>query len=277
MLIKNAKRWAPYSSDGYWVALIAFVIAFSVRYVLHDYLGPLMPFVTFLIAVLLIEYRYGMGPSITLAAVSIPVGMYFFVPPYNALSLEDTQTTDLLLTFGDAATMGLGIALIESLQRSRYEARLLAEVARTRYEVLLRSEGERQSAVASARQTREHFRTFASTVGDVLYMKRVGGGFEYVSDVLAEMSGVAADKLTGGQWLTIMHPEDAAAVGEQMEQALESRQTVLSEFRLRTAAGDYAQFEGKVSAMEDERGLMVRWTGGLRAPDAEPLSQSDQP
>ena len=265
MLIKNAKRWAPAGGKGYAMALLAFAMAFSLRYALHNFLDPLLPYLTFFIAVMIIQYQYGLGPALLVVVISIPTGMYFFIPPYNTLSFAGTEVSDLLEIMNNAATSGLGIMLVESLQRSRYEARLLAEVARTRYEVLLRSESERQSAVASARLTREHFRTFTSTVGEVLYMRRVGGGFEYVSDVLAEISGILAVDLMGGVWLSVMHPEDAATIQEQILQLQADRQPALSEFRWRTASGEYVVFEGKLSVMEDDRGLVLRWTGSMQA------------
>ena len=264
MQIKNARRWAPAGGVGYVAALVAFLAAFLLRFALHGLLGPLLPYLTFLVAVLLVEYCYGLGPAILLIVISIPVGMYFFVPPYNTLAIGEVETSDIMSILGYVSVMGVCLALIESLQRSRYEARLLAEVSRTRYEVLLRSESERQSAIASARQTREHFHTFTASVGEVLYMKRVGGGFEYVNDVLAKLSGTSAENLTGGRWLSVMHPEDAASIEEQMVQVLETQQPALSEFRLRTATGNYVPFEGKLSTMEDESGLVIRWTGGVQ-------------
>ena len=222
MLIKNAKRWAPAGGKGYAMALLAFAIAFSLRYALHNFLDPLLPYLTFFIAVMIIQYQYGLGPALLVVVISIPTGMYFFIPPYNTLSFAGTEVSDLL-------------------------------------------ESERQSAVASARLTREHFRTFTSTVGEVLYMRRVGGGFEYVSDVLAEISGILAVDLMGGVWLSVMHPEDAATIQEQILQLQADRQPALSEFRWRTASGEYVIFEGKLSVMEDDRGLVLRWTGSMQA------------
>lgn len=272
MQIKNAKRWAPSGLIGYFAALGAVAFAFLIRYELQAQLGSLLPFASFAIVVLLVQTRYGSWPSTFALALSIPIGLYFFIPPYETFDIFAADLSDILAVLGYAVTMGLAIFIIESLQRTRYEARLLAEVSRTRYEVLLRSESERQSAVTQARQSRDHFRTFANSVGEVVYMKRVGGGFEYVSDVLTKFSGVPTDSLIGGNWLTVMHPEDAASIEEQIAQITESRQSTLSEFRLRMANGLYIVFEGKMSAMEDERGLTLRWTGGpLEAGDADAL------
>ncbi len=272
MRIKNAKRWAPSGPVGYFVALGALLAAFLIRYELQAQLGSLVPFGSFSIVVLWVQTRYGAWRSMFALALSIPVGLYFFVPPYETFDIFAADLSDILAVLGYAITMGLAIFIIESLQRARYESKLLAEVSRTRYEVLLRSESERQSAVTQARQSRDHFRTFANNVGEVVYMKRMGGGFEYVSDVLAKFSGVPADDLIGDNWLTVMHPEDAASIAEQIAQITESRQSTLSEFRLRMANGLYIVFEGKMSAMEDERGLTLRWTGGpLEAGDADAL------
>ncbi len=262
MRIKNAKRWAPPGLTGYFVALCSILAAFLIRYELQEQLGALLPFAGFAIAVLLVQYRYGISPALFAMMLSTPIGLFFFIPPYETFDIFAAELSDIVSVTSYIAIMGLAIFIIESLQRTRYEARLLAEVSRTRYEVLLRSESERQSAVTQARQSRDHFRTFANNVGEVVYMKRMGGGFEYISDVVSKLSGVPAENLIGGNWLTVMHPEDAASIEEQIVQITESRQSTLSEFRLRTATGVYIVFEGKMSAMDDERGLTLRWTGG---------------
>lgn len=263
-MIKNAKRWAPSGGRGYAISLSAFIIAFLLRYGLQSTVGGLVPYATFFVATLLIEYRYGLGPAVLLASLSLPAGIYSFIAPFNTFSFNGVGLSDVLSIAGDVATMGLGIALIEMLQRARYESRLLAEVASTRYEVLLRSESERQLAVMTERLTRDHFNTFTNSVGEVLYMKRVGGGLEYVGSKLAEISGRPAESLIGGQWLTAMHPDDATSVDEQMTQVIENNQPVLSEFRLRNQNNEYVLFEGKLSAMQDERGTVLRWTGGIK-------------
>ena len=266
MLIRNAKRWAPHGIRGYVVALAAFFVAFLLRYATHSILDDGIPFLMFLVGSLLVQYRYGLGPSILIAVLGIPTGFYFFVKPYNSASLSETELSDIFVTFGYLIAFAVGIGLIELLQRARYESKLLAEVARTRYEVLLRSESERQSAVAQARETREHFRTFTASVGEVLYMRRVGGGFEYVHPLLAQITGRNVEDLMGGRWVEAMDPDDAIVIAEQIAVVADTRQPTLSEFRLRGVDGKLVALEGKLSAMEDERGVVVRWTGGLQTP-----------
>jgi PAS domain S-box-containing protein len=268
MHIKNAKRWAPEGVEGYFVALFAFLAVFAVRYAASDALDDSIPFLGFLIAAMLIQYRYGLGPSMMVLVLGFPTGFYYFVKPFGSFSLAETSLGDIFVTLGNIAAFAVGVGLIEQLQRARFSLRLLGEVAKSRYEILLRSEAERQSAVAQARASREHFRTFTATVGEVLYMKRVGGGFEYVNEMLASRSGTPAEDLLGGNWTSVMHPEDAALITEQMAQVIESRQTSLSEFRLRLADGSYAVFEGSLSVMADERGVVIRWTGNPQQPIA---------
>ncbi|MEO8383838.1 MAG: PAS domain-containing protein [Betaproteobacteria bacterium] len=264
MLIKNAKRWAPQGMRGYVVALTAFFVAFLLRYATHSVLDDAIPFLMFLVGALLVQYRYGLGPSILIALLGIPTGFFFFVKPYNSVSYAGADLSDIFVTIGYLVAFAVGIGLIELLQRARYESKLLAEVARTRYEVLLRSESERQSAVAQARETREHFRTFTASVGEVLYMRRVGGGFEYVHPLLAQITGRNVEDLMGGRWVEAMYPEDALLIQEQIALVADSRQPTLSEFRLLGTDGKLVALEGRLSAMEDERGVVVRWTGGLQ-------------
>ncbi len=261
MHIKNTRRWAPSGIHGYLIALAGCSMALGIRLSLHGILGPSLPFLTFLLAAFLVEYRYGLGPAILLSVLSLPLGLYYFVPPFGSLDLFATELSDIFTTIGYFMVIGLGIVLIETLQRARYGSRLIADVSRSRYEILLRAESERQSALAAARLSREHFQTFAAYVGDVIYMKRVGGGFEYINDLLAKKADVLAESLIGGNWLSIMHPDDADIVAEQMIQVIDNQQPTLSEFRVLAANGGYVTFEGKISAMEDESGLMIKWTG----------------
>ena len=72
MLIRNAKRWAPHGIRGYVVALAAFFVAFLLRYATHSILDDGIPFLMFLVGSLLVQYRYGLGPSILIAVLGGP-------------------------------------------------------------------------------------------------------------------------------------------------------------------------------------------------------------
>ena len=51
MEVRNSKRWAPRGRNRWLVAAAALIAAATIRTMLHPLLGPVMPAVSFLIAV----------------------------------------------------------------------------------------------------------------------------------------------------------------------------------------------------------------------------------
>ncbi|MEI6738572.1 MAG: DUF4118 domain-containing protein, partial [Pseudomonadota bacterium] len=109
MQIKNTRRWAPSGFCSYLIALSLFGVAFGIRLSLHGILGSHLPFLTFLLAVFLVEYRYGLGPAILVSVLSLPLGLYYFVPPFETFNLNAIDLSDVFTTIGYFMVIGLGI------------------------------------------------------------------------------------------------------------------------------------------------------------------------
>src|SRR3989442_1705173 len=78
---------------------------------------------TYLLAIVVIAIRYGRGPSVLAAIVSVAAFDYFFVPPYLTFAVADTQ---YLLTFAVMLVVGLVISGLT------VRVRIQAEAARQR-------------------------------------------------------------------------------------------------------------------------------------------------
>lgn len=259
MKIRNAKRWAPGGAGSYVIAVIAVALASGIRFALHPVLEAHLPFLVFTIAALLVEFFAGLGPALLVVASGYAIGTYFFVPPFNSFVAPEAR--DLIFTLGYLAVVLLGIILIESLQRSRYEARLLREVAQSRLEMLERSHAGRQRAEEAAVQSEERYRALASSLPQVWYMRRLDGNFEYVNDEFYELTGLAPGSLEGNGWLEAIHPDDAKHVKKSWAEIARSGQEDASGFRLRMANGSYRYFAGQLSCIQDKRGRIIKWVG----------------
>ncbi len=141
MYIRNSQRWAPRGRRRWLIAAAALIIAALVRTVLHPLLGPVMPGTAFLIAAVLVEYYCGLAPAASVMLIGLGLADFFFVPPYGRL--EEIDRADIALLVSYPLITIVVIALIERLKRAQYRSHLLAEVARSRYEMLLRHENER--------------------------------------------------------------------------------------------------------------------------------------
>ena len=120
------------------------MLALFLRIALHDLLGPRFPLVVFTLATLAVHFFFGLAPAISLAVVSLPVGNYLFVPPYSSFHVPDAG--DLFLISYYIASTVLFMVLIQYLRRALYQSVLLAEIAESRYLMLLDSEADRAAA-----------------------------------------------------------------------------------------------------------------------------------
>lgn len=108
---------------------------------LHPLLGDIMPGTAFLIAAVLVEYYCGLVPAFCVMLAGLCIADYLFVPPYGRIDVIDTSDIHLLVSY-PLITIVV-IVLVERLRRAQYRAELLAAVAQSRYEMLLRHDNER--------------------------------------------------------------------------------------------------------------------------------------
>ena len=146
--LKNARAWAPRSTLRWGVALAIFTGALLARMALHDFMGPRFPLFFFTLATVAVHFFLGLGPAILVALVSLLAGDYLFVEPYLTLGWPDQE--DFLLIGYYIASTAAFMVLIQYLRRAQYQAVLLAEIAESRYLMLLDSESDRAAAQAQA-------------------------------------------------------------------------------------------------------------------------------
>ncbi len=257
--LRNAKRWAAGRRGGYIAAVLAIAAATVIRMQLHPLFQTHSPFVTFLVAAFLIEFYFGLGPSLLVVVVGMLVGTFFFVPPFGEFLMPEPG--DVVFVIGYAVIALVGILLIETLQRSRYELRLLREVAQARLEMLERSRAERADAIEAARSSDRRYRELAARASEVMYMRRLDGHFEYLNDEFYALTGVAHGAIDGETWARAVHPDDLAAQQSQWRDVAMSGEEQESSFRIRGADGRYRLLAGSVRCLDDKRGRIIKWIG----------------
>lgn len=127
MKFKNAKYWVKHTPliairDSLAILLIAFLL----RYSLHSLVAPHIPFHFFLIACLIIAFRYGYLLSFVALFSGAALGEYFFIPPYNQFEIPTADDAIVIITFLFVTTFG--IYFIEKLQRINYSQNLLIKI-----------------------------------------------------------------------------------------------------------------------------------------------------
>jgi len=120
-----------------------------------------MPGTAYFIAAALIEYFFGMAPALTVMTVGLVTADFLFVPPYQQVGALDQSDVGLIVSLPLVSM--LVICLIERLRRSEFRAELIALVAQSRYEMLLRADNER--AITSRRALDETHRLIRNLPG----------------------------------------------------------------------------------------------------------------
>ena len=131
----NAKRWCSDKSHGYLVAVFGVLVAFSLRYVLHPFLGASLPLFFFQINTIVIAYLFGIVPAFLTLVLSAPLLIFFFMEPFGALSVVDQRDITILFVYL-SYTLITGI-LVELLRREQYNAKMAYLVSETRLKLMV--------------------------------------------------------------------------------------------------------------------------------------------
>jgi hypothetical protein len=225
-MINNARRWAPRGAWRYGVALLALAVAFGTRMVLHPFLETHMPTLFFVLAAVAVGFSLGLGPAILIVVLSLPLADYFFVPPYRQLTTLDKS--DFILVTGFPTVTLAFLAMIEWLRRTQYEARLIAEVAKSRLDMLLRAEKRRLKTEKSASISNRLLLNFSDDDGDVLYIGRVGSKYEYISEDLSQEFDAASGDTGTERLLAALYPDDARMLAIHLNSANDAYGRVLT-------------------------------------------------
>lgn len=118
---------------SYWGAIAACGLAALFAALAFPFFDQANIVMVFLLAVVLVAFRYGRGPAIVSAFLSVLLFDFFFVPPLLSFAISDAQ---YLLTFA----IMLGVALLIGYLTSnlRYQVRIASlreEVLRSLYEM----------------------------------------------------------------------------------------------------------------------------------------------
>lgn len=116
------EREQPVPWKGYAGVTLACLAATAVAELLLQVFDPANVVMLFLLVVVLSAVRWGRGPGAWAALLSVLLFDFYFVPPRNSFSVNDTQ---YLFTF----SLMLGVALVcgQLTARLRHEARVAAE------------------------------------------------------------------------------------------------------------------------------------------------------
>ena len=240
MDIKNARRWAEPGAKRYLGALLVVLAAFVFRSLLHPVLDHSMPGIFFTCAVIIVEFMWGLGPAIMAMVISIPIFDFFFVPPFRDIAQFDRR--DVLIVTAFLTITPLAVVLIERLRRAQYRAELIAEVAQTRYEMLLRAENERMLLSDSVQLGNALMTYLTKHLDTIFYLANPTIHYTFIDEPFRRATGVAPDVVKRDGLRALLHPEDAQRLAGLFATDGERPQHGAHTLRVRTREGGYERF-----------------------------------
>src|SRR5258707_14862796 len=77
-----------------------------------------------------------------------------------------------------------------------------------------------------------------------IFVSNTGGGCEYVNERWCELTGLTPEEALGDGWAVALHPEDAARVGAEWQQASAAGRDSVVEYRFLRPDGSVAWIQG---------------------------------
>lgn len=130
---------------------------------------------------------------------------------------------------------------------------------------------ERNQAEAALRESEARFRTLSDAVPQVIWTNSADGTANYFNRRWYDYTGLTYAQSAGPGWQAIVHPDDAPASVEKWQYALAQGEVFDTEYRLRSATGEYRWFIGRNVPLKAPTGAVTAWFGS--ATDIHDLKQ----
>lgn len=215
MHIKNNKVWVKYSLAERIIGTIFILLtALMIRLTIHSYVEPYAPFHFFIVACLLIVILFGYWPALIGVLISIILGGYFFMRPYN--DFGTLATTDWLEFFNFSSVTVITIFIIEQLQRSIYAQNLLLKVLESRHYVMLLNENERVFFERNNNSARSAFEEFLANIDNIVLLK-YGDSDINVHPLFLKITQTKTNSSIENDWQSTVHPDDLQVLLTKMD------------------------------------------------------------
>jgi K+-sensing histidine kinase KdpD len=226
MLIRNSKSWVNHSLKRSAVlSLLVLSVAFATRMLLHPYIEPYAPYHGFIVACLCIAYFFGYKLALCGVMISAMVGSYFFVRPYYQFGPLSATDLTQFITFSSVTLVA--IFAIERLQRTAYSRTMVVKIMESRHKISLMRENDRLYFAKQQNQSWAILESILTNFEEVMLLK-FGSANLRVEPLFLELAHSPKHLLTSDEWLTLLHPDDAAQLQAALHADLATKPQHLS-------------------------------------------------
>jgi PAS domain S-box-containing protein len=102
---------------------------------------------------------------------------------------------------------------------------------------------ERKLAEQTLRESESRFRTMADGLPLIVWVHDATGYLEFVNETFCDYFGVTHEQMRNGEWLLLLHPEDADAYSSEFASCVREQRFFNAQVRVRNAQGQWRWLE----------------------------------
>jgi PAS domain S-box-containing protein len=218
-------------SWGYGIAVVAVLIASLASLALVPLSGPQQAFGVFLMAVAVVSWLGGFGPSILALVLGAVIGGGFVLRPVPSSGASRAAVGIDLLMYG---VVGASLVFLGGRRHATSRNQSPSRID------LGWEGGEREGIAPELQVSARRFRLLADTMPQILWAARADGVVESFNGRWYEYTGMPIDEaLSRDGWLTAVHPEDEPRIRSLRERAFGQGDLLEAEVRLRRKDSTY--------------------------------------
>ena len=223
--------------------------------------APLQRFLTypfvflFFIAVMASAWFGGKTAGLISVALSSVLISYYFVPPYNSMTVSKDELAFLVAFILCSAGVG-----VMSIIRKRAETAMRVARDELDAEVRVRTT-ELEHSNQEYRESVRQLRMLTEAIPQQIWRTDAEGQVEYCNHHLCESVGVDLEGLKGDGFFSVLHPEDEPLFRQNWARSLATGQPLEVEARVRSREGGYRWYLMRSLPQHTEQGNVACWYG----------------
>jgi Domain of unknown function (DUF4118) len=218
MRIQNSKSWVTYSfGEATLGCFILLSCAFVSRYALQPLIEPYAPFHFFIVACLLIAYRYGYRMAFVSTLISAFLGSFFFVEPY--FTIGPASVSDVIQFLNFACVTVVAIVMIEKLQRNVYARQIVLKIMESRHKISLHRENDRIYFAKSNNEAWAMLDEILTDFDDIILIQYGSGGVK-LEPLFMALTLCQQPILSVDEWQAFLAPDDLALLLFKLSQPI---------------------------------------------------------
>lgn len=118
-----------------------------------------------------------------------------------------------------------------------------------------------RTITAERTKNERQFENITNMIPQMIWRTTPDGTHDYYSDRWYTYTGLSVEESTGEGWTNAFHKDDLVSATAKWKECLVTGEEYLTEYRAKSAAGEWRWFLGRAVPMRDENGEIVKWFG----------------